>query len=66
MIKKFALLASMAALFVACGSSNVEEMEKKAEDAATTATEAAATAVDAAGDAVDAAGTAVELYLIHI
>ncbi|MBX2971613.1 MAG: hypothetical protein KF797_00780 [Flavobacteriales bacterium] len=33
MIKKFALLATMAAFFVACGSSTQENMENKAEEA---------------------------------
>ena len=63
MTKKFALLATMAALFVACSSSTEETMENAAEttteavEATTEAVEAAPAAVEAA---VDTAAAAVE------
>lgn len=64
MIKKFALLATMAALFVACGSGNAEEMQKKADEAAAEAQAAldklAAEAEAAAKAAETAAATAVD------
>ena len=56
MIKKFALLATMAALFVACGSSNTEAMEQQATEAAAEAETAAA----AAAAEVEAAAAVVE------
>ena len=40
MIKKFALLATMAALFVACGGTTAEKMEAKAKAAADSAAKA--------------------------
>lgn len=71
MIKKFAMLATMAALFVACSSSTTETMENNAEEAANSAQEmmdqaaaeaeaAAAEAAAAAAAAVDTAAAAVE------
>jgi hypothetical protein len=60
MIKKFALLATMAALFVACGSSNTEAMEQQATEAAAEAESAAAAAAAEAEAAAAAAAAAVE------
>ncbi|HQW06825.1 MAG: hypothetical protein IPH05_10385 [Flavobacteriales bacterium] len=71
MIKKFALLATMAALFVACGSSTTENMENSADEmmdqaaaeaeaAAAEAEAAAAEAAAAAAAAADTAAAAVE------
>jgi len=67
MIKKFALLATMAALFVACGSDNTEAMEQQAKEAEAAAQElldkAAAEAEAAAAAAavvVDTAAAATE------
>ena len=51
MTKKFALLATIAALFVACSSSTEETMD----NAAQTTTEAVEAAVDTAAAAVEAA-----------
>lgn len=71
MIKKFALVATVAALFVACGSSNQEELQKQADEAAAQAqelldkaaaeAEAAAAAAAAATEAtIDSAAAAAE------
>lgn len=64
MFKKFALLATMAAFFVACGSSTQENMENKADEAANSAQEmmdkAAAEAEAAAAEAAKAAEAAVD------
>lgn len=71
MIKKFAMLATMAAFFVACSSSTQENMENKADEAANAAQEtldkaaaeaeaAAAAAATATEAAVDTAAAAVE------
>ena len=59
MIKKFALLATVAALFVACGSSNTEAMEQQATEAAAQAeAAAAAAAAEAAAAAAEAEAAA--------
>jgi glucan phosphoethanolaminetransferase (alkaline phosphatase superfamily) len=60
MIKKFALLATVAALFVACGSNNTEAMEQQATEAAAQAEAAAAAAAAEAEAAAAAAAAAVE------
>lgn len=64
MIKKFALLATVAALFVACGSSTQENMENAAQETTNAAQEAmdkaAAEAEAAAKEAAAAAEAAVD------
>lgn len=62
MIKKFALLATMAAFFVACGSSTQENMENKVDESANAAQEAldkAAAEAEAAAPEAKAAAEAV-------
>jgi len=78
MIKKFAMLASMAALFVACSGSNTEAMEQQAKEAEAQAQElldkaaaeaeaaaAAAAVVDTTAAAVDGAVEAVKEEVAH-
>lgn len=55
MIKKFAMLATVAALFVACGEAQTDSMEQKVDDASTKIEAATNDAVEVIEEAKDAA-----------